>query len=154
MSQHSRVLRLAPSIVKEPECSDTLGLKTRENEPVSIDLYRVSGHLFQKLYDFPISAVVSFQEKRFRPLSQLRRLFNKNYWINTSTLYDLVLLVVNTIMRITLLIPLFGSHVAVTVLVGGFLQDSLGDAPSIEMSWVWIAIAFSVSYLILDEYRF
>ena len=54
-------------------------------------------------------------------------------------------------MRITLLIPLFGSHVAVTVLVGGFLQDSLGDAPSIEMSWVWIAIAFSVSYLILDD---
>ena len=97
------------------------------------------------------SAVVSFQEKRFRPLSQLRRLFNKNYWINRSTLYDLVLLVVNTIMRITLLIPLFGSHVAVTVLVGGFLQDSLGDAPSIEMSWVWIAIAFSVSYLILDD---
>ena len=97
------------------------------------------------------SAVVSFQEKRFRPLSQLRRLFNKSYWINTSTLYDLVLLFVNTILRITLLIPLFGSHVAVTVLVGGFLQDSLGDAPSIEMSWVWIAIAFSVSYLILDD---
>ena len=97
------------------------------------------------------SAAVSYQERRFKPLNQLRRLLNASYWFNKSTLYDVFLMVVNTIMRLTLLIPLFGSHVAVTVLVGGFLQDNFGDAPSIEFSWIWIAIAFSCSYLILDD---
>ena len=97
------------------------------------------------------SAAVSYQERRFKPLNQLRRLLNASYWLNKSTLYDVFLMVVNTIMRLTLLIPLFGSHVAVTVLVGGFLQDNFGDAPSIEFSWIWIAIAFSFSYLILDD---
>ena len=97
------------------------------------------------------SAAVSYQERRFKPLNQLRRLLNASYWFNKSTLYDVFLMVVNTIMRLTLLIPLFGSHVAVTVLVGGFLQDNFGDAPSIEFSWIWIAIAFSFSYLILDD---
>ena len=97
------------------------------------------------------SAAISYQERRFKPLNQLRRLLNASYWFNKSTLYDVVLMVVNTIMRLTLLIPLFGSHVAVTVLVGGFLQDNFGDAPSIEFSWIWIAIAFSFSYVILDD---
>ena len=97
------------------------------------------------------SAAVSYQERRFKPLNQLRRLLHASYWFNKSTLYDVFLMFVNTIMRLTLLIPLFGSHVAVTVLVGGFLQDNFGDAPSIEFSWIWIAIAFSFSYLILDD---
>ena len=107
------------------------------------------GYLFSALVI--ASAAVSYQERRFKPLNQLRRLLNASYWFNKSTLYDVFLMVVNTIMRLTLLIPLFGSHVAVTVLVGGFLQDNFGDVPSIEFSWIWIAIAFSFCYLILDD---
>jgi sterol desaturase/sphingolipid hydroxylase (fatty acid hydroxylase superfamily) len=61
------------------------------------------------------------------------------------------LLTFNTIMRLTLIIPFFGSHVVVTVLVGGFLQEHIGDAPDLDLGWFWIATIFSISFLILDD---
>lgn len=97
------------------------------------------------------SIVVSYQEKRFRPIEQLQRLFNPKYWLSRSSLYDVFLMIFNTFMRLTLLIPFFGSHLVVTVLVGGFLQENLGDAPRLDMSWFWIASFFSICFLIIDD---
>ena len=95
------------------------------------------------------SLVVAHQERRFNPLDQLRRLFNPKYWLSRSSLYDMFLLTFNTIMRLTLIIPFFGSHVVVTVLV--FLQEHIGDAPDLDLGWFWIASIFSISFLILDD---
>ena len=97
------------------------------------------------------SIAVSYQEKRFRPLEQLQRLFNPTYWLSRSSLYDMFLMTFNTIMRLSLLIPFFGSHVVVTVLVGGFLQEHIGDAPDWNLGWVWVATFFSLCYLFLDD---
>ena len=35
------------------------------------------------------SVVVAYQERRFNPLDQLRRLFNPKYWLSSSSLYDI-----------------------------------------------------------------
>ena len=51
------------------------------------------------------SFVVAHQEQRFNPIEQLRRLFNPKYWLSRSSLYDMFLLIFNTIMRLTLIIP-------------------------------------------------
>jgi sterol desaturase/sphingolipid hydroxylase (fatty acid hydroxylase superfamily) len=97
------------------------------------------------------SLVVTRQERHFNPLDQLRRLFNPAYWLSRSSLYDVFLLIFNTVMRLTLIVPYLGSHLAVTVLVGGFLQEHVGDAPDLHLGWLWIALIFSVSFLILDD---
>ena len=93
------------------------------------------------------SFVVAHQEQRFNPIDQLRRLFNPKYLLSRSSLYDMFILIFNTIMRLTLIIPFFGSHVVVTVLVGGFLQEHIGDAPDLNLGWFWIATIFSISFL-------
>lgn len=97
------------------------------------------------------SLAVSYQEGRFRPLKQLKSLFNSAYWFSRSSLVDFALMFFNSIMRLSLLIPTFGSHIAVTVLVGGFLQTHLGDAPHIDLPWYWIAIIFSTVLLLADD---
>ena len=97
------------------------------------------------------SAAVSWQEGRFRPFKQLESLLDASYWFSRSSLLDFALMFFNSIMRLSLLIPTFGSHLAVTVLVGGFLQTHLGDAPQVNLSWLWIAILFSTGLLLADD---
>ena len=101
------------------------------------------------------SFVVARQLGVWRPLEQLKSLFDYRYWFSQSTLLDYFLMFFNNGMRILLLVPLFGSHLALTILVGSFLQDSLGDAPDLEMSWLAIALLFtSVFFLVEDLSRF
>ncbi|MBV33715.1 MAG: fatty acid hydroxylase [Porticoccaceae bacterium] len=97
------------------------------------------------------SLAVTYQEGRFQPLEQLRSLVNLRYWLSKSSLYDLFLMIFNSVIRLGLLIPLFGSHLAVTVLVGGFLQETFGDAPNIGLDWIWIAVIFSSVFLLADD---
>jgi len=97
------------------------------------------------------SFVVTHQEGRFQPLVQLRGLMNPRYWLSRSSLYDMFLMIFNSVMRLGLLIPVFGSHLAVTVLVGGFLQETIGDAPTIEVGWFWIALFFSLVFLLIED---
>jgi sterol desaturase/sphingolipid hydroxylase (fatty acid hydroxylase superfamily) len=101
------------------------------------------------------SFVVARQLGVWRPLEQLKSLFDYRYWFSQSTLLDYFLMFFNNGMRLLLLVPLFGSHLALTILVGSFLQDSLGDAPDLEMSWLSIALLFtSVFFLVEDLSRF
>ena len=97
------------------------------------------------------SFVVARQEGRFSPLAQLQRLVNPAYWFSRSSLYDVTLMIFNTVMRLGLLVPLFGSHLAITVLVGGTLQEYVGDAPRLELGWFWIASLFSVAFLVVED---
>lgn len=101
------------------------------------------------------SFVVARQLGVWRPLEQLKSLFDYRYWFSQSTLLDYFLMFFNNGMRLLLLVPLFGSHLVLTILVGSFLQDSLGDAPDLEMSWLSIALLFtSVFFLVEDLSRF
>jgi sterol desaturase/sphingolipid hydroxylase (fatty acid hydroxylase superfamily) len=101
------------------------------------------------------SYVVARQSGKWQPLAQLKKLFDRRYWFSRSTFLDYFLMFFNNGMRILLLVPLFGSHLALTMLVGSSLQDSLGDAPDLDMSWFAIALFFtSVFFLVEDLSRF
>lgn len=97
------------------------------------------------------SYVVAKQVGRLQPLEQLKSLFDGNYWFAKSSLIDYFLMFFNNAMRVLLLLPLFGSHLALTILVGSFLQDNLGDAPELEMSWFFIALLFSTVFFVIED---
>lgn len=97
------------------------------------------------------SFVVARQEGRFKPFEQLQRLVNPRYWLSLSSVYDVFLMVFNSVVRLGLLVPLFGSHLAITVLVGGSLQEYVGDAPRLDLGWFWIACLFSLTFLLVED---
>ena len=97
------------------------------------------------------SVVVSFHQGGFNPKKQLKALFNTRYWLHQSSLLDVVLLFVNSLVRITLLIPFFDSRLVATILVGSFLQTHVGDSPSIEIPMVVIAVLFTMSFFVLED---
>lgn len=97
------------------------------------------------------SYVVAKQAGKWRPLEQLKRLFDGRYWFAKSSLLDYFLMFFNNGMRVLLLLPLFGSHLALTILVGSSLQDNLGDAPQLEMSWFFIALLFSTVFFLVED---
>jgi sterol desaturase/sphingolipid hydroxylase (fatty acid hydroxylase superfamily) len=97
------------------------------------------------------SYVVARQSGGLQPLVQLRSFFNLGYWFSKSTSLDYFLMFFNNGMRVLLLVPLFGSHLALTILVGSFLQDSLGDAPDLAMNWFFIALLFSIVFLLIED---
>ena len=100
---------------------------------------------------FIASFVVARQSGSWQPLQQLQSLFNGKYWFSRSTLLDYFLMFFNNATRIILLIPLFGSHLALTILVGSFLQDNVGDAPAIELNWFLIATIFSLVFFLVED---
>lgn len=97
------------------------------------------------------SYVVARQSSGLQPLVQLKSLFNPGYWFSKSTSLDYFLMFFNNGMRVLLLVPLFGSHLALTILVGSFLQDSLGDAPDLAVSWFFIALLFSTVFFLIED---
>ena len=97
------------------------------------------------------SAIISFHHGGFKPKEQLKALFDTRYWFHQSSLLDVVLLFVNSLMRITILVPFFGSRLVATILVGSFLQSNIGDSPSIEISMTTIAILFTVSFFVIED---
>ena len=97
------------------------------------------------------SIVVSIQSRKFDLKSQLASLFNPRYWFAKSSLYDVYLMMVNNALRILLLIPLFGSHLALTIWVGSSLQDSLGDAPAMQLNWFAIALLFTLTFFLVED---
>lgn len=97
------------------------------------------------------SIVVTIQSGKFDLKKQLASLFNPKYWFAKSSLYDVYLMMVNNALRVLLLIPLFGSHLALTIYVGSFFQDNFGDAPEIELNWFVIASLFTVTFFLVED---
>lgn len=94
---------------------------------------------------------VSVQQRGFKPRAQLAALLNPRYWFNRSTSTDYGLLALNTGLRGLLLVPLLGSHLAATIAVGSWLQTTFGDAPTLSFSPIAIAIAYTLSFFILED---
>ena len=97
------------------------------------------------------SLVTVYHQKNFSPTQQLKALINPKYWINRSTALDVVLLFTNSVIRITLLIPFFGSRLVATILVGSFLQSNIGDSPAFDLPWYVIATLFSVIFFVTED---
>jgi sterol desaturase/sphingolipid hydroxylase (fatty acid hydroxylase superfamily) len=97
------------------------------------------------------SLVVTVQAGKFDLKNQLASLFNPKYWFAKSSLYDVYLMLINNALRILLLVPLFGSHLALTIYVGSFFQDNFGDAPVIHLNWFIIALIFSLTFFLVED---
>lgn len=97
------------------------------------------------------SIVITVQSGKFDLKNQLSSFFNPKYWFAKSSLYDVYLMLFNNALRILLLIPLFGSHLALTIYIGSFLQDTVGDAPVIQLNWFVIALIFTITFFLVED---
>ena len=98
------------------------------------------------------SCAVAWQSGKLQPMVQLKSLLNSNYWFSKSTSLDYFLMFFNNGMRVFLLVPLFGSHLVLTIIVGSFLQDTVGDAPDLDVGWFFIALLFSTVFLLVEDF--
>lgn len=88
------------------------------------------------------------------PLSWTRirkTFFSRRYWLTRSTMTDLSLLSLNSLIKLLLLIPILGSHLLGAVWVAGILQRHFDSPPAFDIpTWV-IAVVFSLSFFILED---
>ncbi len=97
------------------------------------------------------SLVVSIRARRFSLRDQLRRLFDRRYWLTVSTLQDTGLLFLNNAIRVLVFVPIVGSHLALTLATGRFLQSSFGDAPTLALPWFAIATVYGLCFFVAED---
>lgn len=98
------------------------------------------------------SLVVTWQQRQFDLKGQLKALFNRDYWLQRSTAEDVGWLTANSLIRLLLLVPLLGSHLAATILVGSTLQQTLGDAPDLHWSLFWIGASYTLVFFVAEDF--
>lgn len=94
---------------------------------------------------------VAIQQGRFNFAVQLKSLFDRRYWLHRSSLTDIGFLFLNNAIRILILVPLLGSHLAMTMLVAGILQSGFGDAPSVQLSWLTLGLLYSGIFFLCED---
>ena len=97
------------------------------------------------------SVAVTLQARRFDLRAQLASLFDRRYWLTTSTLEDIGFLFLNNAIRVLVLVPILGSHLAMTLITGRFLQAHLGDAPAWELPWFAIATIYALCFFVAED---
>lgn len=97
------------------------------------------------------SLAASIQAGRFDLKAQFKALFSRSYWLHASSAVDVSLMFLNHALRALLLVPLLGSHLAATLVVGRFLQRNLGDAPQLDLPWLAIACIYSVAMFVAQD---
>lgn len=98
-----------------------------------------------------LAVATVYTQQRLAVGAQIKALLNRHYWFNASTKIDYLLLFVNNVLRVLLVVPLLGGHLAATILVGRFLQNHLGDAPVIEIPYVLVGLLFTIIFFILED---
>ena len=97
------------------------------------------------------SVATAFSVRRFDPAAQLAALLNRRYWLHASSALDVGLMFANHVVRVLLLVPLFGSHLMLAIGVGGWLQSGFGDAPAPDWSTWQIAALFTLSFFVVED---
>lgn len=77
---------------------------------------------------------------------------NRHYWLHPSSLQDIGWLCLNNIIRIFLVIPIVGSHLAATIMVAAFLQTQVSDSPDIAWPPWLIMTLFTISFFVLEDF--
>ncbi|OUS28457.1 hypothetical protein A9Q99_13140 [Gammaproteobacteria bacterium 45_16_T64] len=107
------------------------------------------GFLLSSLILASISVTVS--QRSFSPKAQLAALVNPRYWFTRSSLVDVSLLFLNSVIRAVLLVPSFGVKLGATVIVASFLQSNLGDAPTLHTPIALIGLLYSACYFLTED---
>ena len=97
------------------------------------------------------SAVVSLEAKKFDLGSQIRGFFNLRYWFQKTCAIDVGYMFFNNAVRVSLLLPIIGSHLWFTLEMGRFLQAELGDAPDLQLPWFFIAAFYGITFLVAED---
>ena len=58
---------------------------------------------------------------------------------------------INSVVRVSILIPIIGSHLWFTLVTGRFLQSNLGDAPEVQLPWFAIASLYALVFLFFED---
>ena len=97
------------------------------------------------------SIAVTLRSGRFEWRSQIRALFSISYWLRRSTAEDIGWMFVNNAIRGFVLVPLIGTHIVATLMIGRFLQQHVGDAPELYFSPWFIAFAFTIVFFVMED---
>lgn len=79
-------------------------------------------------------------------------LLNPGYWGNRSTLVDLGCLVGNSALRVAVVVPILGSHLAIALVVARMLQSGFGNAPDWQWPWWCVATAYTLVFFIVEDF--
>ncbi|WP_300425384.1 sterol desaturase family protein [uncultured Thalassolituus sp.] len=77
--------------------------------------------------------------------------FSRRYWLTKSTLTDTSYLIANSLIKLLILVPLFGSHLLGAVWFAGLLQKYFDSPSAIELPTWGIAVAFSLTFFLLED---
>ena len=90
------------------------------------------------------SLVTTAMQGQFNWQRQLGALCNWRYWFNASTAVDYLLMLVNSVLKTLLVIPVLGAHLAGALTVAACLQSNFHDIEVTFIPWFGIAVLFSV----------
>ena len=94
---------------------------------------------------------VSWHKQQFDLRAQLRSLFNFRYWFHSSSRTDFALIFTNSVLKITILIPIIGSHLAMTMWVSSTLRSTFGDIDPIQINWWLVGILYTGTFFLLED---
>lgn len=95
--------------------------------------------------------VIAVQTRRADGTRAHDGLSSRAYWRDPSHLTDIGLLVLNTALRLVILVPLFGSHVLATIYVARFWQSTLGTAPELEWAAGAVALTYTLVFFVVED---
>ncbi len=90
--------------------------------------------------------------RRFDITDVIKSIFSPKYWFNKSSATDVFYLSFNSILRISLLIPLFGSHLWATIFVARFLQGNFDNAPELDLPFWTIMVLYTCVFFIVEDF--
>ena len=107
------------------------------------------------LYLIPAALVALLPVVRARRTKGLRRqlrALGAGYFFSISSLIDVMLMIINVLLKALLLLPVLGTSLGVAIVIGSWLQDNIGDADlSIHLSVPIIALLFSLVLFLIDD---
>ncbi len=82
---------------------------------------------------------------------QARQLLNWRYWLNAQSAIDLAYTLLNSALKLFILVPLLASHTLATVWVINQLQLLAGSGPDWQLTPLWMAGIFSIVFFVIDD---
>ncbi len=126
-------------------------------EGLSAPLYYVSEPSYRIYWLFLLSSLLLVfvayfvEHRRIHVRTILSSVFSPRYWFNKSSVTDVFYLTLNSVLRVSLLIPLFGSHLWATIMVARFLQGNFGNGPDIEIHPLAIMTLYTLIFFVVED---
>lgn len=74
------------------------------------------------------------------------------HWFNRSSAVDVLCLLGNSALRVAVIIPLLGSHLAFALVIARNLQSHFGNAPDFAAPWLVIACLYTVVFFVFEDF--